>query len=238
MTGNSPFSSLWTSIWIPSIEPENVRPPIPWIPVTLADRVRTKLPGSEVGSPFGHWMPISLMWTGSQDGQAKLSPVAPPTERKMPKPGRALNEPLPRNSKLRASPAMSRPATASSALIEVKLTSGSVGPAPVLILRFSALRTRKAPNLTSSSSALNRKDEKLSPEKTKVALRPILSASGPSVISPLIGLLGRKSALSALRTRPVLPSGPPLNWACPLSNVTLKSAMPRLRLWKLKMPGL
>ena len=148
MTGNSPFSSLWTSIWIPSIEPENVRPPIPWIPVTLADRVRTKLPGSEVGSPFGHWMPISLMWTGSQDGQAKLSPVAPPTERKMPKPGRALNEPLPRNSKLRASPPMSRPATASSALIEVKLTSGSVGPAPVLILRFSALRTRKAPNLT------------------------------------------------------------------------------------------
>ena len=127
----------------------------------------------------------------------------------------------------------------SSALIDAKLTSGSVGPAPVSILRFSAFRTRKAPNLMLSSSALKRKDEKELPEKTKVALRPILSASGPSVIRPLIGLLGRNSALSAVRTRPVLPSWPPLNWTPPvLGNVTRKLLTPRPRLWKVKIPGM
>ena len=64
------------SIWMPLMAPENVRPAMPLIPVTLADRVRTKLAGSEVGSPFGHWMPISLIFIGSQSGHAKLLPLA------------------------------------------------------------------------------------------------------------------------------------------------------------------
>ena len=72
--GNSPASSFPTSIWIPWIEPENVSPAMPWMPVTLADSVSRKLVGSVL--MFGHWMPIESIWIGSQLGQLKLSPLA------------------------------------------------------------------------------------------------------------------------------------------------------------------
>ncbi len=47
---------------------------MPWMPVTLADSVSTKLVGSVL--MLGHWMPIESIWIGSQLGQLKLSPVA------------------------------------------------------------------------------------------------------------------------------------------------------------------
>ena len=90
------------SIWMPWIEPENVSPAIPWIPVTLADSVSRKLVGSVLMS--GHWIPIASMWIGSQLGHWKLLPSAAPTDSAMPKPGPARNEPSPRNAKLVACP--------------------------------------------------------------------------------------------------------------------------------------
>ena len=111
MIGNSPASSLPTSIWMPSIEPENSRPAMPLIPVTLADSVRTKFAGS-FSIVAGHLMPIELIWIGSQLGHLKLSPSAPPTLRKTPKPLLGWNEPSPRNAKLRASPPIDEPADA------------------------------------------------------------------------------------------------------------------------------
>ena len=55
--GNCPAKSLPTSILIPSIEPENSKPPTPCRPVTAADSVSTKSPGSFCIS--GQVMPIS-----------------------------------------------------------------------------------------------------------------------------------------------------------------------------------
>ncbi len=68
---------------MPWTEPETWRPPRPWIPVTLADRVRMKWPGSVL--MFGHWMPIESIWTGRKLGHWNELPVAEPTLRKTPK---------------------------------------------------------------------------------------------------------------------------------------------------------
>ena len=78
-----------------------------------------------------HSIPIASIRTGSQDGHLKLSPVAEPTERKMPKPASVLNVPLPRNAKLRASPASSRPPIATLAPTGMNETSSSSALAPV-----------------------------------------------------------------------------------------------------------
>ena len=45
LRGASPMS-----IWMPSIEPENSRPAMPWMPVTLAERMRMKFVGSALMS--------------------------------------------------------------------------------------------------------------------------------------------------------------------------------------------
>ena len=102
MIGNLPCASSDGLILTPSIEPENSRPGIPLIPVTLADSVRTKSSGWF--SMSSHWMPIASIRIGRNDGHVKASPVAEPTPRKTPKPVFALNVPSPRKAKLRASP--------------------------------------------------------------------------------------------------------------------------------------
>ena len=91
--GNSPCRSFPTSIWIPWIEPENSRPSIPLIPVTLAESVSVKF----VGSVWmcGQVMPIASILIGSQLGHMKLSPPAEPTLRKTPKLSAVWNEPSP-----------------------------------------------------------------------------------------------------------------------------------------------
>ena len=45
MIGNLPSASSDGSILTPSIAPENVRPPMPLMPVTLAERTSTKSSG-------------------------------------------------------------------------------------------------------------------------------------------------------------------------------------------------
>ena len=69
---------------MPWIEPENSRPAMPLMPVTLAERTSTKSSGWFWMS--AHSMPIESIRTGRKEGHLKLSPVAPPTDRKTPKP--------------------------------------------------------------------------------------------------------------------------------------------------------
>ena len=88
---------------MPWIAPVICRPCSPWMPVTLAERMRTKSPGRF--STSSHWMPMASMRTGRNAGHLNESPVADPTERKMPNPGSALKEPSPVIAKLRPSPA-------------------------------------------------------------------------------------------------------------------------------------
>ena len=172
--GNSPRSSLPTSILTPSIEPENSTPAMPWMPVTLADSVSTKLAGSAWMS--GHSMPMAVMRTGSQLGHLKLSPLAPPTERNTPKPGRVWNEPSPRKAKFRASPAMTTLPTFTSAPTDWKLTSGSSSAAPVSMLKPRAVSVRNEPSVIRIVSASKRNAETLPSSNSSVAR--IASVSG------------------------------------------------------------
>ena len=128
---------------------------------------------------------------GSQLGQAKLLPSAEPTESVTPKPVPALNEPSPRKEKLVAEPEMVRPATLTVAPAEPKLTSVSVGPAPVLIEKFVAVSCRNDPRLIVSWSALKTNALKPLLSNWNEAVTAQWSLSGRSVIDPLTALPGR-----------------------------------------------
>ena len=84
MIGNSPCASSEGWIRTPSIEPENCRPEIPLMPVTLAESTRTKSSGWFCTS--AHSTPMESIRTGMKAGHLNDAPVALPTERKIPKP--------------------------------------------------------------------------------------------------------------------------------------------------------
>ena len=123
--GNSPSSSLPTSMRMPSTAPVNVSPGTAGMPAMLADRMIAKSAGSAWMSR--HVMPISLMRIGSQLGHLNESPVAPPTLKKTPKPVLVSNEPSPMKAKLRASPPITRLPIFTSAPTERNETSALSG---------------------------------------------------------------------------------------------------------------
>ena len=84
MIGNLPCASSDGWMRTPWMEPLNSSPSRPWMAVTDADSVRTKSPG--VFSMSAHWMPISSILTGRNDGHLNESPVAEPIDRNTPKP--------------------------------------------------------------------------------------------------------------------------------------------------------
>jgi hypothetical protein len=116
---------------------------MPWMPVTDADRVRTKSVGSFWMS--AQVMPISVILIGSQVGHLKLSPVAAPTLMKTPKPGLVTKVPSPRKAKLRPSPPSTSEPIVTSAPTERKLTISSLAAADVLISRSVAVSVRTGP---------------------------------------------------------------------------------------------
>ncbi len=139
MIGNLPSANSDGLILTPWIEPENVNPPRPWMPVTLADSVSTKSPGLFSGS--SHWTPSASIRIGRNEGHLNESPVAEPTDKKTPKPDSALKPPLPVNAKLRPSPAITREPIDTWAPTEPKLTIRlSVPAAPVSSLKSRADR--------------------------------------------------------------------------------------------------
>ena len=115
----------------PSMAPEKLSPCIPWMPVTAAERMSLKSPGSAWMS--SQIMPISVIRTGSHLGHMKLSPDAPPIVRKTPKPGLVMKVPSPRKAKLRPSPPSSNDPTLTSAPMAPKLMSSSSSAASVLM---------------------------------------------------------------------------------------------------------
>ena len=235
MIGNSPCASLPRSIWMPWIDPENSRPLIPLIPVTLAESVRMKFPGSVL--MCGHWRPIASIRTGSQLGHLKLSPVAAPIANWTPKLSPAEKLPSPRNAKLDALPVIVRPPTVMLALAEPKLTSFCVAVAPVLTWKLDAVSVRNDPRLIESWSALNRNAFSPPPSNWNVAETASVPASGPSVIDPWTALPGRNCTPLEATVNWLVPPGPVLlNERPPDENVTPKFWILKVRSLKTSSP--
>ena len=151
--GNCPLASLPMSITMPSTLPENSRPSIPLMLVTVADKVSWKSAGSAWISR--QVMPTSVMWMGSHSGHLKLPPSAEPILRKTPNPGLVTKVPSPRKAKLRPSPPRSNEPIVTSAPTAPKLTSSSLSAAPVSIIKSVAVSVRKEPSVMRRVSALN-----------------------------------------------------------------------------------
>ena len=103
MIGNSPWASRRGSIWMPWTCLTCSTPPSPWMPVTLADRVSVKSPGS-LGWTSGQLIPIDWIWIGRKLGHWNDPPVGDPTLRLTPKPGKVSKLPSPRKAKSVAVP--------------------------------------------------------------------------------------------------------------------------------------
>ncbi len=201
MIGNWPWASSAGAIRMPCTDPENSRPERPLIPVTLAESTRTKLPGSF--SMSSHWMPIESIRTGRNAGHLKLSPVAAPTPRKTPKPGRASKVPSPRNAKLRASPLSSRVPIRMTAPTETKDTRSWLAEAPVFSRKSFAVSVTKSPILTPSVSMVSWNESTLPLVKVSCARMAsslglpsgfLSSAVSRSLIVALIDLSGNSVA--------------------------------------------
>ena len=151
--GNWPAISRPRSIFISSTVPEKLSPDTPFIPVTVADKVKTKSSGS--ASISAHSIPILDIFIGSQLGQTKLSAVAPPKIRKTPNPGKALKEPSPRNAKLRPSPPITTDPKATVADTDPTWSISSLSAAPVSRIMSTPLSVTNLLNFTSIVSTLN-----------------------------------------------------------------------------------
>jgi hypothetical protein len=196
MIGNLPSSRSEGWIRMPCTEPENSSAPRPWMPVTLADRIRTKSPGCF--SMSSHWMPIASMRIGRNEGHLKLSPVAEPTLRKTPKPGLVLNVPSPRKAKLRASPAISRPPIFTVAPIAWNETISCWALAPVFRLISRPVSVTRLPSVMFIVSTLNWNESTLPPEN--VSWRRIASSFG--VPSAFLSSAVLRSVIVAENGRP------------------------------------
>ena len=171
MTGNTPCKSSFGEILMPFTAPLKVRPFMPLISVTSADRISTKSPGSF--SISSHWIPISVIRMGRKEGHLKDAPVALPTPMKTPNPRLVTKVPSPRNAKLRASPESSNPPIVTIAPIAPKETISSVSPAPVFNMKSTAVKVTKVPSLISSVSTSN----------LKASTRPLLKLSVKRIAS-------------------------------------------------------
>ena len=154
---------------MPWIDPLNSIPEIPRISVTSADRMRTKSPGSF--SMSSHWIPISVIRIGMKDGNLKASPVAEPTPRTRPNPGRASKLPSPRIWKFRASPESSTLPILTVAPTERNSTTASSSAAPVFSTNPTVRRVTKVPRFSSRVSTSKRKDSTRPCSNPKVARR-------------------------------------------------------------------
>ena len=143
MMGNFPSSKRPGSILTPSIAPLNVSPFTPLISVTLTERVMTKSSGRF--SMSSHCKPIALMRIGRKEGHLKVSPEAAPMLRITANPGFALNFPLPRKAKFRASPPISIPPIFKRAPSDANDTISSLSAAPVFNMKSVAVRVRMPP---------------------------------------------------------------------------------------------
>ena len=164
MIGNLPCGSSDGWILMPSIEPENVSPPMPLIPVTLAERVRTKSSGWL--SMSAHSIPIASIRTPRNDGIPKPSPVAEPTPRKTPKPGLVLNVPSPSEREVARLAAQLEAPILTFAPTDWNETSPRSRPAPVLRKKSRAVSVTKLESLISSVSTLNLNASTSPPAKT------------------------------------------------------------------------
>ena len=135
--GNLPSISFCGLILTPSIVPSKLSPATAGSPLTLADRLMRKSPGSL--SKSGHSIPSALILIGSHDGHLKLSPDAEPTLRKTPKPGFASKSPLPRMAKLRASPPMTSEPILTVAPTDTNEINSSVPSALVSSMKSTAV---------------------------------------------------------------------------------------------------
>jgi len=107
--------------------------------------------------------------TGKNDGHLNASPVAEPTDRKMPNPPSVLKVPSPRNPKFRASPEITSDPIRTVAPIEVKRTRKSVADAPVSSWALTAVSVANWPRWIVSVSTVSWKLSILPPEKVSWA---------------------------------------------------------------------
>ena len=154
--------------------PENSTEPSEGMPSIDTDSVSRKSVGSV--SKFGHSMPRALIRIGSHDGHWKLAPVAEPTERNTPKPGRVSNVPSPRMAKFLASPPSSRLPILTVAATCRNSTIASVAPAPVFRRNPTARTSMKSLILSSSVSTSNTKP--VTRPSSKSSCRRSASVSG------------------------------------------------------------
>ena len=200
--GNSPSSSRPTSILTPSIAPENVSPASPLMPVTDAERIIEKLVGSFVMS--SHWMPSSVIRTGSHDGQPNASPLVPSAPMKTPNPASALKLPLPMIAKLRPSPLSVRLPILISAPIWVNRINSWSLAAPVSSRASLAVKVTMLPSVTRSVS-----DSNLKPS-TRPSVKVIDSRiASVSVASSRVSVVVRSETV-ALKDPPGKSFAPPV----------------------------
>ena len=111
----------------------------------------------------------------------------------------------------------------------------SVGPAPVLIEKFVAVSCRNDPRLIVSWSALKTNALKPVLSNWNVAVTAQWSASGPSVIEPLIVLPGRNWTPLDFTVIPLAPPTPLWKLTLPLSIDSPKWSMSTSRSVKTRM---
>ena len=136
----------------------------------------------------------------------KLSPVALPTDRKIPKPPYVLKVPSPRKPKLRASPDSSRPATLTMALTEPNRTSSPLALAPVFSEKPRALRVANWPSWTLSVSIWSWKESMTPPLKVSWAR----NASVFTLPSGLTSSAVVRSTIDAVKALPGKSVAPPV----------------------------
>ena len=231
-TGNLPWRNSPISMTMPSTAPENSRPLMPCSPVTAAERISWKLPGSFCRLSPGQMIPISVMRIGSHSGHMKLPPSAEPMLRNTPKPALALNEPLPRKAKLRASPPSFSEPTVISAPTDSKLTNSSLSAAPVLMNSRSEVSVRKDPSVIL----------RVSTSKMKALTSPFSNLRDARMAS-VSGTPGRISGSAVVRSLIVADTGRPgRNLAPPEAtkivpvNAVLESSVPSKKTLKSLTP--
>ena len=155
-----------------------------------------------------HEMPNSVILIGSQLGHLKVSPVAAPMLSTTPKPVSALNEPLPRIAKLRASPPITTPPIFTSAPTWPTCSSSCV-PTAVVSRRMSPAISVSTPPISTRSVSRSNLNPSIWPF-VKVSVARRASVSGELGRS-LPGSAVRRSVMLAVKAPPFGKSfAPPL----------------------------
>ena len=232
--GNCPAISLPTSIWMPWIEPEKVRPPRPWMPGD-ARREREHEVGRVVLDAV---RPLDADRVDLDRQPARpLEAVARRPSRRSrttPKPGQRLERRRRRGTRSSCAlpPIDSAPAV-TCAPIEPKLTSAVVRARAGVEREAVAVSVRNEPSLIDSVSALNLKPVMPLGLNSSVARRPRSSRSRPSGVMSRAGggdragdrLAGQELARRSRRRDQIGPRAA-VERTPPSENVTPKFSTP------------